>query len=157
MFDKINNWLGSTLSLKTENSTQAHTAQLAAAILLIEVSRADFEISEVERKAMLDVLAKQFSLSDSEVSKVFQYALEEHDNYTSSHPFIRLINEDMDIEAKRELLSGLWQVAYADSVLDKYEEYHIRKIADWLYLSHADFVRIKHQVLEEKIISGEDS
>jgi uncharacterized tellurite resistance protein B-like protein len=150
MFSKISSWLDSTLNIGTDNVSNKHTAQLAAAILLIEVSRADFEISQDEQQVIKGVLAKQFQLSDFESSKVLEYALEEHDEYTSSHPFIRLINEEMEIEDKRELLKGLWQVAFADDVLDKYEEYHIRKIADWLYLSHADFVRVKHQVLGEK-------
>ena len=148
MLDKINKWLETTLNLGAESTSEQHTSQLAAAILLIEVSRADFDISDEEQQVILKVLTKQFSLSDSEADKILEYALEEHDEYTSSHPFIRLINEEMEIDAKRELLRGLWQVAYADGTLDKYEEYHIRKIADWLYLSHADFIRIKNQVLE---------
>ena len=148
MLNKINKWLETTLNLGAESTSEQHTSQLAAAILLIEVSRADFDISDEEQQVILKVLTKQFSLSDSEADKILEYALEEHDEYTSSHPFIRLINEEMEIDAKRELLRGLWQVAYADGTLDKYEEYHIRKIADWLYLSHADFIRIKNQVLE---------
>lgn len=148
MFSKINKWFDSTLNIVAENDEQ-HTTQLAAAILLIEVSRADFEISQTEQEVIKQVLMKQFSLSDNEAAGVLNYALEEHDDYTSSHPFIRLLNEEMDIEGKRDLLRGLWEVAYADNELDKYEEYHIRKIADWLYLSHADFMKIKHQVLEK--------
>jgi len=149
MFNKINKWLESTLNLGADDASEQHTAQLAAAILLVEVSRADFEISHNEQQIISKVLAKQFSLSAIEADKVLAYALQEHEEYTSSHPFIQLINEEMEIDAKRELLRGLWEVAYADGVLDKYEEYHIRKIADWLYLSHADFVRIKHQVLDK--------
>ncbi len=150
MFNKINKWLEATLNLGADDASEQHTAQLAAAILLIEVSRADFEISHDEQQIISTVLAKQFSLSAIEADKVLEYALQEHEEYTSSHPFIQLINEEMEIDAKRELLRGLWEVAYADGVLDKYEEYHIRKIADWLYLSHADFVRIKHQVLDKR-------
>ena len=149
MFSKLNQWLESTLNLGAESDNQQHTTQLAAAILLLEVSRADFEISKEEQQVISATLIKQFSLSKNEADKVLQYALDEHDEYTSSHAFIRLINQELDATAKLDLLKGLWTVAYADGVLDKYEEYHIRKIADWLYLSHSDFIRIKHQVLKE--------
>jgi len=149
MLSKINKWLDSTLNLEPDNDSQQHTVQLAAAILLIEVSRADFDISKEEQQVIQTTLKKHFSLTDIEATNVLNYALKEHDDYTSSHPFIRLINEEMDIDEKRSLLRGLWEVAYADTKLDKYEEYHIRKIADWLYLSHADFMKIKHQVLEQ--------
>ena len=149
MFDKLNQWLESTLNIGADNDNEQHTAQLAAAILLIEVSRADFEISSDEQEAISAVLIEQFTLSKNEADKMLQYALDEHAEYTSSHAFIRLINEELDTQSKLDLLKGLWTVAYVDGVLDKYEEYHIRKIADWLYLSHSDFIRIKHQVLNE--------
>lgn len=150
MFDKLNSWFDSKLQQGADNLNQHNTMQLAAAFLLIEVSRADFDIAQDEKQVMKDVLATQFSLSDVQAEKILEYALEEHEGYTSSHPFIQLINEEMDNQAKLEILKGLWEVAYADDSLDKYEEYQIRKIADLLYLSHADFVRLKHQVLEKK-------
>jgi uncharacterized tellurite resistance protein B-like protein len=149
MFNKLNQWLESTLNISAQGDGEQHTTQLAAAILLIEVSRADFEISDDEQKVISEVLTKQFSLSTNEAEKVLKYALDEHEVYTSSHAFIRLINEELEVQSKLDLLKGLWTVAYADGVLDKYEEYHIRKIADWLYLSHSDFIRVKHQVMRE--------
>ena len=148
MFSKINQWIEANLDLATSNNDEHNTVQLAAAILLLEVSRADFEISEQEKAVIQNVLMNQFDLTESESLNILNYGLKEHDEYTSSHPFIALLNEELDVKDKRTLLTGLWHVAYADSVLDKYEEYHIRKIADWLYLSHADFIRIKHQVIE---------
>ena len=149
MFEKINNWFETTLKIGAQDDSQQHTVQLAAAILLLEVSRADFDISDDEQQVILDVLEEQFELSQQEAASILEYARQEHEEYTSSHPFIRLINEELESKEKLSLLKGLWKVAYADKSLDKYEEYHIRKIADWLYLSHADFIRIKHQVMEE--------
>jgi uncharacterized tellurite resistance protein B-like protein len=37
----------------------------------------------------------------------------------------------------------MWEVAYADGRLDRYEEHMIRQVADLLYLSHSDFIRTK--------------
>ena len=153
MFEKINRWFETTLKIGIQEDQQQHSAQLAAAILLLEVSRADFDISRQEQEVILNVLAEQFDLSAQEATSIFRYAHQEHEEYTSSHPFIRLLNETLDGDEKLLLLKGLWRVAYADKRLDKYEEYHIRKIADWLYLSHADFIRTKHQVMQELSIA----
>ena len=149
MFNKISDWLESTLQISDSNKSDEHTAQLAAAVLLLEVSRADFEISDQEKDTIAQVLTSQFGLGDDDAAALLEYVITEHDQYTSAHPFIRLLNEELDQKSKIGLLEGLWRVAYVDRVLDKYEEYHIRKIADWLYLSHADFVRIKHKVMQE--------
>ena len=148
MFNKVSEWLQSTLQIDVDEQDSENTIQLAAAVLLLEVSRADFEISEIERQVIVDVLTKRLELSLEEATTILKYALDEHEQYTSAHPFIRLLNEELDHDKKLSLLQGLWEVAYADGVLDKYEEYHIRKIADWLYLSHADFIRLKNKVTE---------
>ena len=149
MFNKISSWLETTLQIKDANKSEKHTAQLAAAVLLLEVSRADFDISEQEKKEITQILKAQFTLQEEEATALLQYVITEHEQYTSAHPFIRMLNEELDQTAKLGLLEGLWKVAYVDRVLDKYEEYHIRKIADWLYLSHSDFIRIKHKVMQE--------
>ena len=59
----------------------------------------------------------------------------------------------MDINHKRTLrisrrinvIKSLWAVAHADNIIDKYEDYTIRKIADLLYVRHEDFIIAKHQ------------
>lgn len=149
MISKISDWLESTLQIKESKQDHKHTTQLAAAVLLLEVSRADFEISEQEKAAIEKILTTQFELDKNEATALLQYVITEHEQYTSAHPFIRLLNEELDQASKLNLLEGLWRVAYIDGVLDKYEEYHIRKIADWLYLSHADFIRVKHKIMQE--------
>lgn len=149
MISKISDWLESTLQLNGSDKDEEHTTQLAAAVLLLEVSRADFDIAEEEKQAIAEILITQFKLQHSEATALLRYVITEHEQYTSAHPFIRLLNEELSQTAKRGLLEGLWKVAFADGTLDKYEEYHIRKIADWLYLSHGDFIRIKHKVMQE--------
>lgn len=37
----------------------------------------------------------------------------------------------------------MWELAYADTELEKYEEYIIRKVADLIYVSHSEFIRAK--------------
>lgn len=152
MFSKIHQWLAANLH-SGASSCDEQALHLAAAILLLEVSRADFDISDQEQQAIIEILIQQFSLSADGAQDVLRYAMKEHEEYTSAHPFIRMLNEELDSKAKLELLAGLWKVAFIDHKLDKYEEYHVRKIADWLYLAHTDFIRVKHKVMDELGIS----
>lgn len=148
MISKLSHWLSSTLNFRVDEENEKLTVQLAAAVLLLEVGKADFELSNDERQVVEAVLSQRFNLPNDDANAVVAYALAEHEQYTSSHPFIRMLNEELDKEAKLSLLEGLWEVAYADGVLDKYEEYHVRKIADWLYLSHSDYIRLKNKVAD---------
>ena len=67
---------------------------------------------------------------------------------TSLYEHTRLINDSCNYEDKLKLISGLWNLAFADQELDKYEEYLIRKIADLLHVSHSDFIKEKMKVKE---------
>jgi len=148
MFKKIEQWLSSTLKSKVEDDDK-RTTDLAAAMLMLEISRVDLKIVDSEKQIIVQNLVKQFELSDEEAVALLEHAMSEQDQQLSAHPLIKLINDEMDIEARRELMRGMWRVAYADLVLEKYEEYHLRKTADWLYLSHADFMKSKHAVMDE--------
>jgi len=91
----------------------------------------------------------------AEAIALLEHAMSDQDQQLSAHPLIRMINDEMDIEARRELMRGMWRVAYADGELEKHEEYHLRKTADWLYLSHTDFMKSKHAVMDELDIPHE--
>lgn len=148
MISKIQRWLESSLNID-QNDDAEHTIQLAAAMLMLEVSYADYDISDQEKMTIKQVLIEQFSLTELEAGNIIQSSLESREEYTSAHTFIRLLNEELDHQAKLNLLAGLWRVAFTDRVLDKYEEQRIRKIADWLYLSHSEFIRIKFKTMDE--------
>jgi uncharacterized tellurite resistance protein B-like protein len=64
---------------------------------------------------------------------------------TSLFEFTRLVNDHYGPDEKRDLVGAMWKVAYADGDLDKYEEHIIRRVAELIYLPHADFIRSKHE------------
>ena len=49
----------------------------------------------------------------------------------------------MSMEERVQLVEQLWRIAYADGVIDKYEEAAIRKASELLYVPHSDFIRAK--------------
>ena len=50
----------------------------------------------------------------------------------------------MALADKARIVSLLWQIAYADGRLDKYEDSLVLKISDLLYVSRARVMRLKH-------------
>ncbi len=129
----------------TEEDSQ-HAIQLAIAALLIEVAESDFEHSKKEHDALLSVISNSFSLADSEAETLIQLAKEEHQNSTDYFQFTSLINQHYSAEQRIQFIETLWQIAFADKELHKYEEHVIRRIADLLYVSHSDFMASKLRV-----------
>lgn len=128
----------------------ARALHMAAAALLLEVSRADFDVRDEELKAITDALKRRFAFSDEETQALLDSALEQDKDAVSMHPFVRLINEHFSAAQKSRIIEDMWLVAYADRELDKYEEAQIRKIADLLYVPHKDFIRAKLRTLEAR-------
>lgn len=135
-------------SASDDNQPSAHTLHMAAAALLLEVGRADFNVQDEELKAIAAALKRRFEFSDEETSALLESALEQNQETVSLHPFVRLINDHFSAAQKRHIIEDMWRVAYADRELDKYEEAQIRKIAELLYVPHKDFIRAKLRTLE---------
>jgi uncharacterized tellurite resistance protein B-like protein len=134
---------------KKDTADQEHSLQQVCALLLMEVSNADFEQSAIEKDKIKKVLKSLFSLSESELTSLYEYSAKASADTTSVHPFTSMLNDHYDYEQKLHLLKLMWKVAYVDDNLDKHEEAVIRKVADLLYISHSDFIKMKHVATEE--------
>jgi uncharacterized tellurite resistance protein B-like protein len=108
--------------------------------------RSDHHMDTRETEEILDVLRSCLDVSEQDLTDIFTLAQAEARQATSLYEFTRLINDGYDYEQKLILVRNLWRVAYADKALDKYEDHLIRKIADLIYISHSDFIRMKLEV-----------
>lgn len=129
---------------------------LAAAVLLIEVAKADQLLGGVELERLRAILQRDWSLSDTDLADLVDSARTSSDNNVSFHDHIERINNHFSAERKFDLLRGLWDVACADGEIHPHEELLIRRLADLLYLPHADFIRSKLLALESRD-AGENS
>lgn len=136
-----------TLFSEKIEQKQSSTRELASAALLVEVARADFEITPEELARLISLLAATFDMSPEDVELVTQQANDQVENAVSLHDFTRVINEHCSPEERSELIGLMWQVAAADGDLSKYEDHLIRRVADLLYVPHQEFIRLKHQAL----------
>lgn len=145
MLSAISNFFDAFLKPSSQDSTRArsHKVQLACAALLMELITADQHRDEKEQLALRDILRDTFQLQEEELQQLQLLAEQEARAATSLFQFTSLINENYGYEQKVQLLEQLWQIAYADGRLDRYEEHLIRKISDLLYLSHGDYIRAK--------------
>lgn len=123
-----------------------HQKQLAVAALLVEVAMADHQFSELELQNINGILKRKFSLSPDELDELVNLAKHETNHATSLHQFTQLINQYCSQEEKFNLMKAMWEMAYADGDLNKYEDYIIRKVADLIYVPHSEFIRTKSLV-----------
>ncbi len=132
------------------DSTDRDTAlRLATAVLMIDVARADRVFDESEFDSMLQLIESHFALTPEQSAALVNAAGEKADDMVSLYEFTQLLHKHLDESEKAQIVSLLWQVAYADGRLDKYEDALVLKISDLLYVSRGRVMRLKHDAQQD--------
>jgi uncharacterized tellurite resistance protein B-like protein len=108
--------------------------------LMFEIAISDGSLDKVE----LEMIKKRASKSgdnDEKVSKIIKRIIDETEDSVSFYPSVKEINDTHSLEEKKELLSVLWNLVKADSVVDAYEEN--------LYFKIAELIKIKRSVANQ--------
>ena len=119
--------------------------ELIGCALAYEVAIADGSIDIVElEKIKLEITRKSRELNLDPIEVLS--TIETHSNESVSfNDFINQINNNFSHDQKLEMISFLWQTAYADNVLDVDEERLIRRIADMIRIKDVHVLKLKHK------------
>ncbi len=120
-----------------------HTLQLATAVLLVEVMRADASFHDAERQAVLAALRKVFHLADDEAQRLAELATATAQQATDLFGFTSQINSRFDMAQKLHMVELMWQVAYADGHLADHERHVLWRVADLLHVPQGAYVNAR--------------
>ena len=123
--------------------------EMATAVLLIEMARADFDQAENENAVIRQLLKGHFDLNNEQTHDLFCEAMTVADDAVSLHEYTHALHKTLTQEAKEEIIEMLWRLAMSDDNLDKHEDYLVRKIADLLYVSNSIVLKMRHKVTSE--------
>ncbi len=148
MLDRVRKFLESQLS--PEPGDPKAELRLATAALLVEISRADTHVDANERRLIRSALRHLFDLSEQASDQLLDAAEREVEHAASLYEFTRTVDAQFTPAQKKDIVELLWRVGLADGELDKYEEHLVRRIADLLHVSHADFTHARHKALMKR-------
>lgn len=121
--------------------------QAAAAALMVEAARTDDTISEAERDRILSVVRRQFKLSEEEAQDLLSAAVFDTEDVS---PYLRYVSVIMDRCPPGQriwIIEMLWEVAYADGVLNDLESSLLRRIGGLLHISDVERGEARKRVL----------
>ena len=111
-----------------------HALQLAAAVLLVEVMRADASFHDDERTAVRAALREKFALSDDEAARLTELAEATARESIDLFAFTSRIDERFEMAQKIRIVEHMWRVAYADGRLSEHERHLLWRVADLLHV-----------------------
>jgi len=117
--------------------------ELTASILAYEIARSDGDISESELLLLLDEIKKISAKVNKSQEKILEIIEEYSKNSVSFYEFIDDINKNYPKEDKLALIKFLYDIAYADKLLEVSEERLIRRIADLIKIKDIEVLKIK--------------
>ena len=124
----------------TDGSTapDEESMRLAASALLVETAIMDGHFDDAERATIQKLLGARFSLEAAEAASLVAEAEQAVGESHQLFRFTKAINDHFSLEQRVELMEMLWEVAYADGVIDDYEENLLRRIAGLIYVTDRD-------------------
>lgn len=110
--------------------------------LLCEVAGADHQVDAREESAKVNMLMSLLELDETEATQLVDSAKADAKKSVSLYDYTDKLRQ-LDQQQRYALIKAMWEVAYADGVLDPLEDSVIRKTAELLYLDHALFIKAK--------------
>lgn len=132
----------------SSNTNSEGSIKLAAVSLLIQVAKADHELTQQEESQLIQLVETNFENADSN-KNLIELAKANSEASTSLYEFTSIINENYSELEKFNLITMMWQIAFSDQVIHAYEEHLIRRVADLIYLPHVKFIEAKHNAQEK--------
>lgn len=126
----------------------ADELQLAVAALLLEAAVVvDGDFDPHEREIVRRLLQRCFSLSANDAGLLVVAAERRVEMSSQLFGFTSTVNSRLSRERKIEIIEMLWEVAYADGVLDPLEDTLLRRIAGLIDVSDHERGEAKRRVL----------
>ena len=138
--------------VSNDNVKKDFDIELTASILAYEIARSDGDISKSELELLLNEI-KKISMKVGKEEKEILSIIENYSkNSVSFHEFIFDINETYTKNDKLALIEFLYDVAFADKILEVSEERLIRRIADLIKIKDLEVLKIKDKSKKNKNI-----
>ncbi|AEG92552.1 TerB family tellurite resistance protein [Ramlibacter tataouinensis] len=148
MLRSLKDLFDSIVSPSASAAQAEHSIQLATAVLLVEVMRADPQLGAPERATVVGALRRTFPLADDELERLVELAHQASRTSSDFHQFTSVVNQHFGTEQKVRIVEYMWQVAYADGHLDAHENHLISRVAELLHVTHGQYIAAKLRAKE---------
>ena len=122
--------------------------QVAVCAILLEVAQADQDFDPKERETIVRVLRDKFDLGAEEVEQLIELTQAERGKHPDLWVFTNTIGRGYSPEEKYSVMVMVWQVVFADNVLDAHEDLLVRKLQLMLAVNHSLVIKAKQQARE---------
>ena len=150
MFERLRQLIEDmTGSQAGERDFEETELRVAAAALLVHVAEVDGFFSDSEKRALLLLLQQRFDLGLDEAERLLAEARERDREAVDLYGFTSVLKHSMAGPDRRRLIEMMWTIAYADGVVQEFEENIIWRVSELLGVPARDRLAMRRKVREE--------
>ncbi|VAX16627.1 hypothetical protein MNBD_NITROSPINAE02-22 [hydrothermal vent metagenome] len=125
-----------------------HDVRVATCAIMLEMAHIDGEFSAEEQEHISENLRSRFELDKDVMEELVTAANVEVEQSIDMWGFTNKINQNYSKDEKLEIMEMIWRLVYIDGVVDKHEQYLMRKLSSLLRLTHKDMIDTKLKARE---------
>ena len=148
MIDSIREWISGGWPDGRRELDRQDELKVALTALLIEAAYSDDHFDEEEQAVIGRLIEKRFNLSHFDARALLAAAETAASQSAELFHFASIINERLSFEQRLDLIEMLWEVAYADGVLNEYEDSLLRRVGGLIYVPDRDRGMARQRVLQ---------
>ena len=118
--------------------------RLAVAALLVHLTLVDGVISAAERKQLAEVLRRHFDIDSTDAADLILAAVDMDHEAVDLYGFTSVVNRAIPDEGRARVVEMMWDVVYADGVVDEVEDNIVWRAADLLNVPSRERILLKH-------------
>jgi len=153
MFDKIKALLREG-GLRTEGHAAFSERDIAVAALLLEAADTDGDHSDAEHAALRDLVVTKLGHTPAAALQLLEAARIRQREAVELFRFTDAARRAMNETERGALVEMLWEVVYADGVLDPFEDRLIRSVAALLHVPDRLRAEARQRVVARKTATG---
>lgn len=155
MLGKIRSWLAGAQQ-EPSGARSEQDLHLASLALLVFAAQLDGHFDRAERQKINECAQNRFGLSPEMAQDIINEACTVASRTTDLFSLTNEINTHLDVDSRVSVIEMLWDVAYADDVLNDYEANLVRRVAGLLYVEDQVSGAARQKVLQRrKIVENE--
>ena len=110
---------------------------------MVEGARLDKDFDATERAVMERIVSERFNLTTEDAQTLVDIATERQKSNYSNWQFTDAVKKNFSTEEQIDILSMMWEVAYADGELHRFEVHQIKSVASQLGRSDAELEKAR--------------
>lgn len=138
MLDRVLGWFGDRAPRAAPDDA---CVKRAVSVLLVAAARSDGAFTAEEAREVALLVSRHFDLPAEETAELVAAAAAAHDG--DLFAATRVLTEQLDRPARRDVLALMWRVVWSDGRLEAREEALMRRAARLLDVPATDLVALK--------------